>query len=66
MKSLNALLILAGLAAASSPSVLVGEEQTPFGSQSIYPGFDLDLEARRLVQMEGKAPVWITELDKVC
>jgi len=65
MKSLNALLILAGLAATSSSSVLVVEEQEPFGSQSIYPGFDLDLEARRLVQMEGKAPVWMSELDKI-
>ena len=33
---------------------------------STWPGFDLDLNARRLVQMEGaESPVWMTELEKV-
>ncbi len=30
-----------------------------------YPGFDLDLNALRLVEMDGRAPVWMTELEKV-
>lgn len=30
-----------------------------------YPGFDLDLNALRLVQLEGQDPVWMTELEKV-
>lgn len=31
-----------------------------------WPGIDLDLSERRLVQFEGSnAPVWMTELDKV-
>jgi leucyl aminopeptidase len=52
------------LAVASTlPSV---PEQLPLSAyQHAYPGFDLDLNARRLVQMEGKAPVWMTELEKV-
>ena len=28
-------------------------------------GFSLDLNEMRLVQMEGQAPVWMSELDKV-
>lgn len=30
-----------------------------------HPGFDLDLNALRLVQLEGRDPVWMTELEKV-
>jgi hypothetical protein len=31
-----------------------------------WPGIDLDLNERRLVQFEGaESPVWMTELDKV-
>jgi leucyl aminopeptidase len=30
-----------------------------------FPGFDLDLNELRLVQLEGQDPVWMTELDKV-
>jgi hypothetical protein len=40
--------------------------QLPFDVyQNVHPGFYLDLGARRLVQMEGKEPVWMTELEKV-
>ena len=32
-----------------------------------YPGFDLDLDAKRLVQLEGQEePIVMTELEKVC
>jgi len=30
-----------------------------------YPGFDLDLNELRLVQLEGRDPVWMTEYEKV-
>jgi len=30
-----------------------------------FPGFDLDLNELRLVQLEGQDPVWMTELDKI-
>ena len=30
-----------------------------------YPGYDLDLNALRLVQLEGREPVWMTEYEKV-
>ena len=31
-----------------------------------YPGFSLNLNEMRLVQMEDKAPTWMTEREKVC
>lgn len=31
-----------------------------------YPGYDLDLNALRLIQLEGREPVWMTEYEKVC
>ena len=31
-----------------------------------YPGFSLNLNEMRLVQMEDEAPVWTTEKEKVC
>jgi hypothetical protein len=30
-----------------------------------YPGYDLDLNELRLVQLEGREPVWMTEYEKV-
>jgi len=30
-----------------------------------YPGFDLDLNELRLVQLEGRDPVWMTEYEKI-
>lgn len=68
MKSLT-LLSLVYLATATPLSLLYGSEQVPLGSLeehvTSYPGFDLDLDDRRLVQMEGQEPVWMTELEKV-
>ncbi|KAF9218621.1 Zn-dependent exopeptidase [Gyrodon lividus] len=34
-------------------------------SPSARVGFSLDLNEKRLVQMEGKEPVWMTELEKI-
>lgn len=61
MKSLSLLLPLVCLAAAS-PVVL---DQHAFQYSATEPGYHLDLGAQRLVQTEGQAPVWMTELDKV-
>lgn len=65
MKSFLALVSLVSLAVASP---LSGLEVTQFPlnvEEASYPGFDLDLNAQRLVQMEGQPPVWMTELEKV-
>jgi len=40
--------------------------QTFDASPAARTGFSLDLTEKRLIQMEGKAPVWMTELEKVC
>lgn len=40
--------------------------QTFDASPAARTGFSLDLREKRLIQMEGKAPVWMTELEKVC
>ncbi|KAG9219152.1 hypothetical protein CCMSSC00406_0001562 [Pleurotus cornucopiae] len=39
------------------------DSQMPLGSS--VAGFDLDLSEQRLVQLEGQAPQWISELDKI-
>lgn len=55
---------LAGSAAAAAFS---SDQQTVFGSipKETYPGFDLDLNAQRLVQLsDASEPVWMSELDK--
>lgn len=59
-------LVLLSLVYTAISSPLVGE-QVPFGAGLVtsYPGFTLDLNAQRLVQTEGREPVWMTELDKV-
>jgi len=50
----------------ASPPFTDGNSQMPLsGEDSHYPGFNLDLNARRLVEMEGQAPVWMTELEKI-
>jgi leucyl aminopeptidase len=69
MKSVLAFLSLAFLATARPLSSLESSEQVFFGGLeehgTNYPGFDLDLTSRRLVQMEGREPVWMTELEKI-
>ncbi|GBE89559.1 peptidase [Sparassis latifolia] len=43
-----------------------GDAQVPLGGLPLsYPGFDLDLNELRWVQLEGHEPVLITELDKI-
>lgn len=55
-------------AAVATPLALYDSEQSPLGDvlPTEYPGFDLDLNAPRLVQLEGQEePVVMTELEKV-
>jgi leucyl aminopeptidase len=64
MKSFASLLCFVTLIVATP--VTQNEKQVTFNAQTAtYPGFDLDLNALRLVEMEGQAPVWMTELDKI-
>ncbi|PSR73621.1 hypothetical protein PHLCEN_2v10540 [Hermanssonia centrifuga] len=72
MKSFASLLALASLAA-STPLSFYENNQLPLGGSqqveaegllSSYPGVSLDLNERRLVQLEGQAPAWVSELEK--
>jgi len=48
----------------NTPQVVLNG-QTFDASPSAMEGFSLDLNEERLVQMEGKAPVRMTELEKI-
>ncbi|KAF4610436.1 hypothetical protein D9613_006927 [Agrocybe pediades] len=63
MKSFAILLSFVSLISATP---LAYDHQSPLSSQiTSYPGFDYDLNALRLVQLEGQEPVWMTELEKI-
>lgn len=65
MNKVFVLLLAFASVAIATPFASEGAQQ-PFDTPLVdYPGFDLDLNARRLVQMEGQDPVWVTELDKI-
>lgn len=66
MKSFAVLLSLLTLAIAS-PLGQFGQEQEQFAMElpTHYPGYSLDLDAMRLVELEGQSPVWLSELEKV-
>jgi len=65
LKHLAFLLSIASLGGAN-PIGYAQDDQIPLGQiQTTYPGFDLDLNSLRLVQLEGKDPVWMTELEKI-
>ncbi|KAF7369717.1 Peptide hydrolase [Mycena venus] len=61
MKYLLALVAVSCVAVA----VPAGGEQAMFDVDYKHPGFDWDLSAQRLVQMEGQAPIWMSELEKI-
>ncbi|XP_006460164.1 hypothetical protein AGABI2DRAFT_191928 [Agaricus bisporus var. bisporus H97] len=61
MKSLASLLSLLALVA-SGVIALPHESQTTF---EVHPGFDLDLGAQRLVELEGHQRIWMSELEKI-
>lgn len=67
MKSFITLVSLVTLAIANSLSNDDQRVQFPLGGHehlTTHAGFSLDLSEQRLVQVEGKAPVWMTELEK--
>lgn len=64
MKSFGLLLSLLTLAVAN-PIGLYAQDQTPLELPTQYPGYSLDLNALRFVELEGAQPVWMTELEKV-
>lgn len=59
-RSLVALLSVVVAVTANSDDQSILQE-----SLQTYPGFDLDLSALRWVQLEGREPVLMTELEKV-
>lgn len=71
MKRVFAGLSLACLALAipfySSESANDGQVRLQFSAEDYanYPGYDLDLNELRLVQLEGREPAWMTEYEKV-
>ncbi|KAF8897351.1 peptidase [Infundibulicybe gibba] len=67
MKSFSILVAFACLAVAN-PLSSRDQAQSPLGVDghlTDYPGYNLDLNAQRLVQMDGQPPVWMTELEKI-
>jgi hypothetical protein len=69
----SALLCSSIALSSASPLGVLMENQVPFELRDPEPGFqvpsgfNIDLQAMRLVQFNDKeAPVWISELDKVC
>lgn len=61
-------LLLAAAAAVATPVVQLGGAQFPLGEYQNYPGFNLDLGARRLVEWQKNGETiseWMTELSKV-
>ncbi|CAL1702230.1 unnamed protein product [Somion occarium] len=61
-----AIILALAAASAANPLLFKESEQRPLGfQQQTHPGFDLDLNERRLIQLEGQEPVWITELEKI-
>ena len=53
--------------AIASPVTQLSDAQVPLGGDlpTSYPGYSLDLAEQRLVELEGQAPVWMSELEKV-
>ncbi|KAF6762881.1 peptidase [Ephemerocybe angulata] len=64
MKSFGLLLAFLTLAIAN-PVAQYAQDQVPMGLPTQYPGYSLDLNELRFVELEGEAPVWMTELEKI-
>ena len=56
---LFALLLSISSLGKANPIGFAQDDQAPLG-------YDLDLNSLRLIQLEGKDPVWMTEIEKVC
>ena len=70
MKFLALLALVSAAVATPAHSIYDGNAQELMMGDALptsYPGFDLDLNAPRLVQLEGQEePITMTELEKVC
>ena len=70
MKFLPLLALVSATVATPALSLYDNSAQEPLLGDVLptsYPGFDLDLDAQRLVQLEGQEePIVMTELEKVC
>lgn len=58
-------LLFAGIAFATVAAAYRDDQYILQESLQTYPGFDLDMDALRWVQLEGQEPVLMTELEKV-
>ncbi|KAI0729965.1 peptidase [Fomitopsis betulina] len=58
-------LLFAGIAFATVAAAYRDDQYILQESLQTYPGFDLDLDALRWVQLEGQEPVLMTELEKI-
>ncbi|KAH8106205.1 hypothetical protein BXZ70DRAFT_918624 [Cristinia sonorae] len=58
-------LLLAFVGCAVATQLAIGNADSQRPMIVSYPGFDLDLNELRLVQLEGQEPVWMTELEKI-
>ncbi|KAH6915257.1 peptidase [Coprinopsis sp. MPI-PUGE-AT-0042] len=66
MKSALALLSLVTLALAGPVLQFEGDADQQFlGLPTTYPGYSLDLNEQRLVELEGQSPKWVSELEKI-
>ncbi|KAF9005460.1 peptidase [Cyathus striatus] len=67
MKSFSIPLLFASLAVAAPSIGVQGSEQFPLNTEDVdaYAGFNIDLNAPRLLQFENGSPIWMTELEKV-
>ncbi|TFY79639.1 hypothetical protein EWM64_g4378 [Hericium alpestre] len=70
MKCMKSLAVLVSFACAVSAipaqTRLTVQDAVLLDNQQATPdGFDVDLAALRLVQIEGQSPVWMTELEKI-
>ncbi|EAU84252.1 peptidase [Coprinopsis cinerea okayama7 len=66
MRSLGALLSLVSLVLATPVLQFGGDvEQHVLGLPTEYPGYTLDLNEMRLVELEGQSPKWVSELEKI-
>jgi hypothetical protein len=61
MKSLTHLVSLLAFVASGVVSLPYGDQAT----FDIHPGFNIDLNSQRLVELEGHQRVWMSELEKV-
>ncbi|KAJ8523501.1 hypothetical protein ONZ45_g16 [Pleurotus djamor] len=63
MKFLLLQTVCLAVSASAVPALFLDSKQTPLDASR--EGFSLDLAEQRLVQLEGQAPQWVSEMDKI-